>query len=183
MANEQLDGRSREARALKAAESPETAKPGATKETKEQSLARAEARIRQLRGNPELSGLDRDKYWAPPPPAGFDYQWRLKAVLGKDEIDQIRQDELNGWEAVPLSRHPELMPRDWKGNTIEVGGLVLMERPLIFTEEAREAEKRAAREAVYTKEAQMREGRASDLGPRQVNRFSKTRAPIDVPDE
>ena len=173
-----IDGRTKEAKALAAATAP-----AKTKETKEQSIARAEAKIRQLRGNPELSGMDRDKYWAPPPPAGWDYQWRLKSVMGKDEIDQIRQDELNGWEAVPLSRHPELMPRDWKGATIEVGGLVLMERPLIFTQEAREEEKRLAREAVYTKEAQMREGRASDLGPRQVNRFSKTRAPIDVPDE
>ena len=163
----------------------ETAKKDSSpvKETKEQSLARAEARIRQLRGNPELQGGERDKYWAPSPPAGFDYQWRLKAVLGKDEIDQIRQDELNGWEAVPLSRHPELMPRNWQGNTIEVGGLVLMERPLIFTQEAREEERRTAREAVLTKETQMREGRANDLGRREVNRFSKTRAPIDVPNE
>lgn len=152
-------------------------------ETPEQSRARAEAKIRQLRGNPELSGMDRDKYWAPPPPDGWDYQWRLKAVLGKDEIDQIRQDELNGWEAVPLSRHPELMPRNWTGGTIEVGGLVLMERPLIFTQEAREEERRNAREAVVTKEMQMREGRASDLGQRQVNRFSKSHARIDVPSE
>ena len=103
--------------------------------------------------------------------------------MGRDEIDQIRQDELNGWEAVPLSRHPELMPRNWQGNTIEVGGLVLMERPLIFTQEAREEERRNARDAVLTKESQMREGRSGDLGRREVNRFSKTRAPIDVPNE
>lgn len=179
MAQYEIDSRAREAKAVKA----ENPAPATTKETAEQSRARAEAKIRQLRGNPELSGMDRDKYWAPPPPEGWDYQWRLKSVMGRDEIDQIRQDELNGWEAVPLSRHPELMPRDWKGSTIEVGGLVLMERPLIFTQEARDEEKRLAREAVMTKEAQMREGRSSDLGPRQVNRFSKTRAPIDVPDE
>jgi hypothetical protein len=153
------------------------------KEAPLDSKARAEARIRQLRGNPELQGGERDKYWAPSPPDGWDYQWRLKSVMGRDEIDQIRQDELNGWEAVPLSRHPELMPRNWQGNTIEVGGLVLMERPLIFTQEAREEEKRNAREAVLTKEAQMREGRSSDLGRREVNRFSKSRAPIDVPNE
>ena len=174
----QVDLRTKEGKALKAVEANDGVKPAEA-----DSRARAEARIRQLRGNPELSGVDRDKYWAPPPPSGWDYQWRLKAVLGKDEIDQIRQDELNGWEAVPLSRHPELMPRDWKGATIEVGGLVLMERPLIFTEEARDAERRAAREAVYTKEAQMKEGRAGDLGARQVNRFNKSRAPIDVPNE
>lgn len=149
----------------------------------EDSRARAEARIRAIRGNPDLAGGERDKYWAPPPPDGWDYQWKLKSVLNQDDVDRIRQNELNGWEAVPLSRHPELMPRGWQGNTIEVGGLVLMERPLIFTEEAKAEERRMAREAVLMKEAQMREGRAGDLGRREVNRFSKTRAPIDVPNE
>ena len=157
---------------------------GFGKETPEQSKARAEARIRQIRGNPDLvGGGERDKYWAPPPPDGFDYQWKLKSVMNQDDIDRIRQNELNGWEAVPLSRHPELMPRGWRGQTIEVGGLVLMERPKIFTDEAREEERRAARDAVITKEQQMREVRAGDLGRREVNRFSKTRAPIDVPTE
>ena len=156
---------------------------GALKDAAAESKARAEARIRQLRGNPDLQGQDRDKYWAPSPPDGWDYQWKLKSVMNQDDIDRIRQNEMNGWEPVPLSRHPELMPRNWKGETIEVGGLVLMERPLLFTQEAREEERRAARDAVLTKEAQMREGRGGDLGPRQVNRFNKTRAPIDVPNE
>ena len=169
------EARTRETRAA--------APTGAGRETKEQSLARAEARIRQLRGNPDLQGTERDKYWAPSPPDGFDYQWKLKSVMNQDDIDRIRQNEMNGWEPVPLSRHPELMPRGWKGDTIEVGGLVLMERPMLFTQEAREEERRAARDAILTKEAQMREGRAGDLGRREVNRFSKTRAPIDVPSE
>lgn len=147
------------------------------------SKARAEARIRQLRGNPDLQGSERDKYWAPSPPEGWDYQWKLKSVMNQDDIDRIRQNEMNGWEPVPLARHPELMPRGWKGDTIEVGGLVLMERPMLFTQEAREEERRAARDAVMTKESQMREGRAGDLGRREVNRFSKSRAPIDVPNE
>jgi len=173
-----LDLRTKEGKAIKAAAD------GGGKESAESSKARAEARIRELRGNPDLvGGVDRDKYWAPPPPEGWDYQWKLKAVLNQDDIDRIRQNELNGWTPVPLSRIPELMPRGWKGETIEVGGLVLMERPKVFTDEAREEERRAAREAVITKEAQMREGRAGDLGPRSVNRFSKTHGRIDVPNE
>jgi hypothetical protein len=103
--------------------------------------------------------------------------------MNQDDIDRIRMNELAGWEPVPLSRHPELMPRGWKGETIEVGGLVLSERPKVFTDEARAEENRAAREAVLTKEAQMREGRGGDLGPRRVDRFSKSRGPIDVPQE
>ena len=168
------DSRSRESKTLK---SPVV-------EASMDSRSRAEARIRAIRSNPDLAnGTERDKYWAPPPPDGWDYQWKLKSVMNQDDIDRIRQNEMNGWEPVPLSRHPELMPRGWKGETIEVGGLVLMERPMMFTQEAREEERRAAREAVLTKEAQMREGRSGDLGRREVNRFSKTRAPIDVPNE
>lgn len=158
--------------------------PAVKKESSTDSKARAEARIRELRSNPDLAGgAERDKYWAPPPPDSWDYQWKLKSVMNQDDIDRIRQNELNGWTPVPLSRHPELMPKGWKGETIEVGGLVLMERPKLFTDEARADEARAAREAVITKEAQMREGRGGDLGPRQVNRFNKSRGPIDVPSE
>lgn len=183
-----LDPRTREGRIQRAAtvENSGSDNEGLSAPRKESSMdskARAEARIRQIRGNPELAGGERDKYWAPPPPEGWDYQWKLKSVMNQDDVDRIRQNELNGWEAVPLSRHPDLMPRGWKGETIEVGGLVLMERPKVFTDEARADEARAAREAVITKEQQMREGRAGDLGRREVNRFSKTRAPIDVPNE
>ena len=94
------------------------------------------------------------------------------------QVEVARQ----GWEAVPLSRHPDLMPAGWQGETIEVDGLVLMERPKVFTEEARAEEMRAAREAVLTKEAQLRDGRAGDLGPREVHRFSKSRSAIAIPD-
>lgn len=171
-----VEARTRE---LKAASSVAS---GAPKEATMDSKARAEARIRELRGNPDLQGGERDKYWAPPPPEGWDYQWKLKSVLNQDDVDRIRQAEMNGWTPVPLSRHPELMPRNWKGETIEVGGLVLSERPLLFTQEARAEEARAAREAVITKENQMREGRGSDLGRRTVNSFNKSRGPIDVPE-
>jgi hypothetical protein len=57
-----------------------------------------------------------------------------------------------------------------------------MERPKLFTDQAREEERRAAREAVYMKEAAMKAGRDGDLGKRQVNRFSKSHSAIAVPD-
>jgi hypothetical protein len=184
--SEKIDLRTKEGRALAAKSTGDAPVMTDTpkKESAADSRARAEARIRELRNNPDLAqGAERDKYWAPPPPDGWSYQWKLKSVMGQDDIDRIRQNELNGWTPVPLSRHPELMPKGWKGEVIEVGGLILSERPQIFTDEAREDERRAAREAVLTKEMQMKEGRSGDLGRRQVNRFSKSYSAIDVPNE
>jgi hypothetical protein len=187
-----VDGRTREGKALRAASAPVadtytevgSSEPAKHRETPEEARLRAEARIREIRGNPDLidGGGERDKYWAPPPPDGWDYQWKLKAVVGQDDLEAIRRVEMAGWTPVPLSRHPELMPRDWKGDTIDVGGLLLMERPKLFTDQAREEERRAAREAVYMKEAAMKAGRDGDLGKRQVNRFSKSHSAIAVPD-
>lgn len=169
-----LDGRSKEARASKE-------KTEGNVYNKSASLARAEARAREIRENMPEGGSQRDKFYAPPPPDGFDYQWKMKTVMGEEfhsyQVDLMR----NGWEPVPLERHPELMPGGWQGNTIEIDGLVLMERPKIFTEEARQDEARTAREAVMVKEAQMREGRAGDLGKREVQKLSKSRSPIAVP--
>ena len=150
---------------------------------KSSSLARAEARLREIRENLPDGGAVRDKFWAPEPPNGFDYQWKTKTVLGEEQHSYIVELARQGWEAVPLSRHPEMMPNGWHGETIEVEGLVLMERPSILTQEARAQEAHAAREAVMTKEAQLRTGRGSDLGPREVHRFSKSRSPIGVPSD
>lgn len=151
-------------------------------DAKASSLARAEARLRELRETGFEPGITRDRFWAPPPPDGWDYQWKMRMLMGEEQHAYGVEVARNGWEAVPLSRHPELMPVGWKGNTIEVDGLVLMERPKILTDEARAEEKRAARELVATKEAQLRDGRPSDLGRREVHKFSKSRSAIPVPD-
>jgi len=146
------------------------------------SLARAEARIREIRGQMPDGGESRDKFWAPSPPDGFDYQWKRRSVYNQE--DPAYQVELarQGWEAVPLSRHSEIMPKGWSGQTIEVEGMTLMERPMIFTKEARMREDRAAREAVITKEAQLRSSRKGDLGNREVLAFNKSREAIAIPD-
>jgi hypothetical protein len=187
-----VDGRTREGKALRAASAPVadtytevgSSEPAKHRETPEEARLRAEARIRELRGNPDLQngGGERDKYYAPPAPDGWTYEWKLKSVMGQEDLEAMRRVEMAGWTPVPLARHPDLMPKGYKGETVEVGGLVLCERPEVFTNEAREEERRAAREAVYMKEAAMKAGRDGDLGKRQVNRFSKSHSAIAVPD-
>lgn len=151
-------------------------------DAKSSSLARAEARVRELRSSGIDPGLARDRFWAPEPPDGWSYEWKMKLLMGEEQLAYGVEVARNGWEAVPLSRHPDLMPVGWTGNTIEVDGLILMERPKVFTDEAKAEEQRLAREAVLTKEAQLRSGRAGDLGPREVHRFSKSRGAIAVPE-
>ena len=108
----QAEGRAKESRLQKTGV--------AKKESAEASLARAEARIREIRGNMPAGGQNRDKFWAPPPPEGFDYQFKMKTVMGEEFYSYQVELARNGWEAVPLSRHPEMMPAGWTGETIEI---------------------------------------------------------------
>jgi len=170
------DGRTREGRAMREAMKHQGG------DLSNDAAARAEARIREIRGQMPDGGETRDKFWAPPAPDGWDYQWKRRSVYNQE--DPAYQVELarQGWEAVPLSRHSEMMPKGWSGQTIEVEGMTLMERPMIFTKEARMREDRAAREAVITKEAQLRSSRKGDLGNREVLAFNKSREAIAIPD-
>lgn len=176
------DGRTREGRAFRKNMDATSVAP-APLDAKADSLARAEARLREIRENQPDGGAVRDKFWAPEPPNGWDYQWKATHVMGEEQSAYIVELSRQGWTPVPLSRYPTMMPGSWKGETIENEGQVLMERPKVLTEEARAQEARAAREAVLTKEQQLRSGRGSDLGPREVHRFSKSRAPIGVPSD
>ena len=156
-------------------------KAAAPVDEKKASLARAEARLREIRDSIPEGGALRDKFWAPEAPAGWTYEWKVRTVMNEEQSSYIVELARNGWEAVPLNRHPDMMPAGWKGETIEVEGLVLMERPAILTQEDRAMEARNAREAVLIKEAQLREGRSGDLGKREVKNFSKSTSPINIP--
>ena len=173
------DGRTKEGRAMRQASSQ--AAPAAKVDDKSASLARAEARLREIRETIPEGGALRDKFWAPEAPAGWTYEWKMRSVMNEEQNHYIVELSRNGWEPVPLSRHPEMMPHGWQGETIEVEGLMLMERPEVLTKEDRAEEARLAREAVYTKERQLRDGRDSDLGKRQVLAHSKSRSAIAVP--
>lgn len=149
----------------------------------ETSQERAARRLAEIRNGMPEGGDNRDKFWAPNPPAGFDYQWKRRTIYNQE--DPSYQVELirNGWEPVPLDRHPEMMPKGWSAKTIEIDGLVLMERPMVLTDEARAREKANARESVVTKEMQLKSTREGDLGRREVQKFSKTREAIAIPQE
>jgi hypothetical protein len=88
-------------------------------------------------------------------PDGWSYEWKRHTLLGAEDPAHQVALARKGWEIVPASRHPEMMPLGYTGGMILRKGVVLMERPLVITEEARAIENRRARLQVRAKEEQL----------------------------
>ena len=91
-----------------------------------------------------------------------------------------------GWEPVPADRHPELMPKGYKGADIMRKGQILMERPEELTAEARMYERRAAAAQVRNKEAQLNQAPDGTLTRDHAlarPKISKGYEPMPVPKE
>jgi hypothetical protein len=77
-------------------------------------------------------------------PDGWVYAWRTVSIKGAPATQEIADDEMRGWTPVPASRHDgKIMPRGHVGN-IELGGLMLKERPARAEAISRAASTRAA---------------------------------------
>lgn len=122
----------------------------------EDPRARAARRAAELR---EHGSLDEgtDKFYIDPRiiPDGWSYEFRTHTVLGKEDPSYAVNLARKGWEPVPRSRHPELMPDNYAGETILRDGQILMERPLEITQEAMVRDRQIARDQVRGKEEQL----------------------------
>jgi hypothetical protein len=139
---------------LSAAQSPP---PVAPKPREEDPRARAARRAMELREQTSSDDDGADKFYVDPKiiPDGWSYEWKMFTVLGKENPSYQIAMAHKGWEAVPRSRHPHLMPINYQGETIEREGMLLMERPLEITQEARARDQRIARAQVRGKEEQL----------------------------
>ena len=161
--------------------------PGATP-IRSDSAARAAERAAEIREHMGTGGGGEDKFYVDPSiiPDGWDYQWKRAEIYGKSDPHYAVELRRNGWEGVPIDRHPELMPPGTTG-VINRDGMVLMERPLVLTEEARRGELRDARSAVLTKEEQLgatpRGHLPRDADSRVRPRINKSYEPMAIPDE
>ena len=153
------------------------------------SRARAAKRAAELREH-NGGGMDEgeDRFYIDPRsiPAGWSYEWKRVALVGKADPAYEVNLSRGGWEPVPASRHPELMPKgDY--STIEIDGMMLYERPLEITEDARNKEKKRARQQVKIKEDQLNEGppgtfeRSNKGAP--MAKIQKTIERMEVPKE
>ena len=119
--------------------------------------ARAERRaaeIRQHLKGDSSEGVDR--FYIDPSviPDGWSYEWKRKTIWGKEDPAHEVELARKGWEPVPATRHPEMMPKgNWQ--TIERDGMILMERPKVLTDDAHNSNLRNARLQVRAKEAQL----------------------------
>lgn len=123
-------------------------------------------------------------------PDGWEYEWKRHTTLGAEDPSYQVQIARAGWEAVPASRHPEMMPKDYPGSTILRKGMVLMERPKEIVDEAKAIELRKARGQVRQKEIQLHGTPAGGNSPfapdnkgnHMVN-LHKTYEPMPIPKE
>lgn len=129
----------------------------APKPREEDPRARAARRTLELREQASSDDDGVDKFYIDPKiiPDGWSYEWKTLQVLGKENPTYQVAMAHKGWEAVPRSRHPHLMPLNYQGETIQREGMILMERPLEITNEAKARDLRMARGQVRGKEEQL----------------------------
>lgn len=82
---------------------------------------------------------------------GYDLEWKTEMVQGQDKITYQAKLQANGWRPVPASRLPGMYAHEGDEGPVRYDGMILMERPMSLTIEAREDEAHKAREQVRMK--------------------------------
>lgn len=140
----------------------------------------AARRAAEIRGH--LGSMDdgTDEFWNPPAPDGWTYEWKARFVTNEERTSYMTSLHRMGWDPVPASRHPEMMPEGGAYANIERKGMILMERPTVIVEESREIERMRARSQVTTKESQLSSAPKGTL-ERGRPTINKGYEPIPVP--
>lgn len=87
-----------------------------------------------------------DPLYIPPEiiPHGWTYYWGRESYHGMPDSHRLTELKLNGWTPVPADRHAWMVADDFLGRSEHLKGyifrkgLVLHERPSVFTKEERE---------------------------------------------
>ena len=157
--NQAAGGRRRRARRVEEeVETQEVERPAMRPQMREDDPRSAAAkRAAEILGH--LGDMDdgTDEFYIPVAqvPDGWSYEWKRKLVYGAEDPAYQVALARTGWEAVPARRHPEMMPANWKGETIERKGMILMQRPREITDRVDQLNKQRARNQVRAKEQQL----------------------------
>lgn len=119
---------------------------------------RAARRAEELRDNRADDFDASDEFFIDPSviPPGWDYEWKTKYIFNQENNSGMLAYRRAGWEEVPSARHPEMMPIGTDEPFVMRKGMVLMERPLEITQEARARDLRLARNQVRQKEESLK---------------------------
>jgi len=114
----------------------------------EDPRTRAARRAAEILDHGSLSAGAHDKFHVDAHiiPPGWTYEWKLFSTVNREDESKALELRRNGWEAVPASRHPELMPSGNRSETIIREGMILMERPQEITDYVRRRELEDARQ-------------------------------------
>jgi len=159
-------------------------RPAMREENPRERAKRRAAEIRDHVGGDLDEGTDEFYVPASAIPDGWTYEWKRITVMGQEDPAYQVQIAQKGWEAVPASRHPEMMPHGWSGNTIDRKGQRLFERPREITDEARQIEMRRARSQVRIKEQQLTQAPDGQFGRDHAQvrpKISKGYEPMPIP--
>lgn len=134
-------------------------------------IREAEARDVPIRGIQRIhkGGRSVNKFAIPQEmiPDDVDLQWNTDSVIGQPQTQERMFMEQQGWQPVTGDmwggRFDGMFARKGHKGEINVGGLVLMWRPLPLTLEARAEEERDARMARHVEERKMMEGRPDGI--------------------
>jgi len=123
----------------------------------EDPRAAAELRAQEIMGNIQQINGTQDEFFFDPNsvPDGWTYEWKRRLLLNQEDPSYATQLEQVGWQPVPASRHPYMMPLGGKYITIERKGMILMERPQVITDRFIETDRQRARDQVRVKEQQL----------------------------
>jgi hypothetical protein len=119
-------------------------------------------------------------------PPGVTLEWKRYTTIGMRDQSYENKMLEQGWRPVPAKLFPDFMPSDTPpDDPIVRDGNMLMARRKELTDQAREQERRAARQQVQASEAKMRET-PSDTLPRDADartapRINRTVERIAVP--
>jgi hypothetical protein len=166
--------------------------PQAATPDEDDPRSRAAARAAELREHRGSLDEGTDKFYIDRRiiPDGWSYEWKTLTVLNQPNPSYQVQLARAGWEPVPRYRHPEMMPDNYPGDTIERDGQILMERPKEITDEATSRDLRNARAQVRQKEAQLNgqpAGASSPFDPTNKGtpmvKIGKSYEPMPIPEK
>ena len=127
------------------------------KQTKTSSIKSAKERAEEIRKH--LGNMDKgtDDFFVDPDtiPDGWTYEWKRYSIYNQEDPSYQVELRRMGWMPVPSSRHPEMMPVNYKDDVILRKGMLLMERPEEITDEIRAIDRKEARDQVRMKEKQL----------------------------